>query len=75
MAVQFIAFIGEEGENMCEFAALSTDTLPTTHQGKPLTPGSVASVYDAAGAAATTSPTIKRYLELVPGSPAWRPMV
>ena len=70
--VQFLGFIGEEGENKCEFAALSTDTLPTTHNSKALTPGSVASVYLAAGDAATTAPTIMRFLDV--GTPAWRPM-
>lgn len=72
--VKFLGYIGEDGENKCEFAALSTDTLPTEWFNRPLAEGSVASVYDAVGAAATTTPTIKRLLELVPGTPAWRPM-
>jgi len=71
--VQFLGFIGEEGENKCDFAALSTDTLPTTHAGRDLTPGSVASVYDAAGSADTTTPTYKKYMDIT-GTPSWRPM-
>ena len=72
--VQFLGFIGEEGENKCEFAALSTDTLPTTHNGNPLTPGSVTAVYDAAGDAATTTPTYKRLTQITTAAASWRPM-
>ena len=70
---QVFGFIGEDGENKVDAAALSTDTLPTTYQGRDLAAGSVTAVYDATGAAATTTPTFKR-LTNIDGTPSWRPM-
>ena len=71
MSVQFLGFIGEEGENMCEFAALSTDTLPVVHQGKPLAPGSIANIY----ASKTATPTFKRFIDLDGTGNAWVPFI
>ncbi len=68
--VRFIGYIGEDGENMCEFAALSTDTLPTTNQGRALTEGSIASVYTST----SSEPEFKRFLDVAgTGTPDWLP--
>lgn len=71
MAIQWIAKIGEDDENMWELSAASTDTLPTEKDGKPLTPGSIADIY----ASKTATPTFKRFLDVDGAGNDWVPFM
>lgn len=70
--VRCLSHIGENGENKLEFAALSTDTLPTKWDGADLAEGSIAKVYDAADT--TKAPTYKQYLDITGAGADWYSM-
>lgn len=69
--IQFIAKIGEDNENMWELTALSTDDLPTTKDNKPLTPGSIATIY----ASKTATPSFKRFGDVDGTGNSWLPFM
>ena len=69
--IQWLGKIGEDNENMWELTALSTDTLPTTRDGKDLTPGSIASIYTSK----TATPTFKRFGDVDGSGNGWLPFI
>jgi hypothetical protein len=70
--VRCLSHIGENGENKLEFAALSTDTLPTEWNGRALAEGSIAKIYDASDT--TKPPTYKQLLDVEDTGVEWYPV-